>query len=126
MFAFLELTNRKDYNPYQFCHSFKDYTGAPTNPAIQQDSQEFLNQIFDKLEKGLSKTPWRNLLDGVFGGRTCSQLICQGCGFIKEKFELFYNLSLTVKNMKSLSESFNHMIEGELISDFNCDECKKK
>ena len=52
MFAYLDLSERKDFNPSQFCFSFKDWDGNPVNVAIQQDSHEFLNRIFDKLEQG--------------------------------------------------------------------------
>lgn len=34
MFAFLELSDRQDYNPYEFCFSFKDYAGQPVNVSI--------------------------------------------------------------------------------------------
>lgn len=38
LFGFLELTERQDYNPREFCFSFKDFAGQPTNVRIQQDS----------------------------------------------------------------------------------------
>ena len=62
--GFLELSDRQDYNPYEFCFSFKDYGGNPVNVSVQQDTQEFLNMIFEKLENSLKRTPFRNILDG--------------------------------------------------------------
>ena len=53
----------------EFCFSFKDYTGEPVNVKIQQDTQEFLNMLFDKLENGLKKTPYKYILEGIFGGK---------------------------------------------------------
>lgn len=50
MFGFLELTDRQCYDPIEFFYAFKDYGGQPTNMAIQEDSQEFVNRFFDKLE----------------------------------------------------------------------------
>jgi ubiquitin carboxyl-terminal hydrolase 34 len=55
LFAYLDYSDRPDYNPFRFCFAFKDYTGQPVNVAIQQDAQEFLNMIFDKLETGLGQ-----------------------------------------------------------------------
>lgn len=72
MFTFLELSERIDYNPVEFCYSFKDFQNQPVNVSIQQDAQEFLNMIFDKLENGVKKTHFKYLLDSVFGGGTCS------------------------------------------------------
>jgi len=82
--------------------------------------------IFDKLENGLRSTPFKCILEGVYGGKSSSQLICSSCGHVKEKFELFYNLSLAVKGMKNLYESFEKLIESETINDFECEECRKK
>lgn len=29
--AHLELSERSEYNPYQFCFAFKEFDGSPTN-----------------------------------------------------------------------------------------------
>ena len=38
----------------------------------------------------------------------------------------FYTLSCTVKNQKTLQQSLENMIAGELIEEYNCSNCKKK
>ena len=126
MFGILELTDRQDYNPYDFCFSFKDFNNLPVNVSIQQDAQEFLNMIFEKLENSLKNSPFRKILEGFYGGKTCTQLICSGCKKVRERDEDFYNLSLEVKNLKTLYESYEKFITGEVISDYFCDECNKK
>ena len=126
MFGFLELSDRQDYNPHEFCFSFKDFQGNPVNTAIQQDAQEFLNMIFDKLETGLKQTPFRHILNSVYGGKTCQQLICSSCGYTKSRDDTFYNLSLEVKNMKTIHDSLEKYITGEVIDDYFCDNCKKR
>jgi hypothetical protein len=35
LMSFLELSERQDYNPREFCHSYKDFEGQPTNVRIQ-------------------------------------------------------------------------------------------
>ena len=126
MFGFLELSDRQDYNPHEFCFSFKDFQGNPVNTSIQQDAQEFLNMIFDKLETGLKNTPFRHILNSVYGGKTCQQLICSNCHYVKSRDDTFYNLSLEVKNMKTIYDSLEKFITGEVIDDYFCDNCKKK
>jgi len=126
MFGFLELTDRMDYNPIEFCLSFKDYSGQPVNVMIQQDTQEFLNNLFDKLETGLKDTPFKHITESVYGGKTSNQMICQGCGNMKERVETFLNMSLEVKNLKNLYESLDKYITGETIDDYFCDNCNKK
>ena len=122
----LEFSDRKDFNPFKFCFSLKDYEGLPIKVNMQQDAQEFLNIFFDKLEICLRNSCFKYILQGVFGGKICTQLICSQCGKIKENHENFYNISLEVKNLKTIYESFNKFISGEIISDYECSNCEKK
>ncbi len=127
IFAYLELTERQDFSPAKFCFAFKDVEGRPTDISKQQDAQEFLNLIFDRLENHLRATPEKYLLQSIFGGKTCSQIICKGgCGSVNRNYEDFYNLSVGVKGHKTLFESLNKYISGETISDYFCEKCKKK
>jgi ubiquitin carboxyl-terminal hydrolase 34 len=123
MFANLELSERQAFFPLGFCFAFKDFDGNPTNTAIQQDAQEFLNIFFARLEELLKPTSQKHLLDSVFGGKTCSQLKCSNCGNIRNKLETFYTLSVTVKDRKGLIHSLQKMIESSIISDFKCENC---
>lgn len=124
--ANLELSQRVDYNPQEFCFAFKDFEGNPTNLGEQKDAQEFLNMAFDRLENLLRNTTMKYLLQSIFNGQTCSQLVCKECGKVKNRIEDFYNLSLTVKDTKSMHDSLQKMLEGEEINDYECDNCKKK
>ena len=82
--------------------------------------------IFDKLENGLKETPFKYILDSIYGGKTCNQIICSGCGTVKNREENFYNLSVEVRNLKNIYDSFEKFITGEIISDFFCESCNKK
>ena len=124
--ANLELSERSEYNPWEFCFAFKEFDGSPTNTAEQKDAQEFLNLLFDRLETALKGTSSERLLQSVFGGRTCSQLVCKECGKVKNRIEPYYNLSLDVKDIKGVHESLAKLVEGETISDYECSGCKKK
>jgi len=127
IFAYLELTERQDYKPDKFCFAFKDLEGMPTNISIQQDAQEFLNLIFDRLETLLANTPEKYLLQNVFGGKTCSQVICKGgCGQVRKKYEDFYNLSLSVKGNTTIYKALDNFIASDTISDVDCEHCAKK
>lgn len=79
--------------------------GAPTNTGEQKDAQEFLNLLFDRLERALAPTSRKYLLQSVFRGKSCSQLICPECGKVSNRVEDLYNLSLTVKDLNSVYES---------------------
>jgi ubiquitin carboxyl-terminal hydrolase 34 len=105
LMAHLELSERQDYNPFEFCFAFKDLDGNPTNTGEQKDAQEFLNLSFERIENLLKSTSRKYLLQSVFGGQTCSQVVCLECGTCKNRIEDFYNLSLTVKDIKSMGDS---------------------
>ena len=45
-------------------------------------------------------------------------MVCQECGKVKNRIEDFYNLSLPVKDIKSMEASLKKMIEGEVINDY--------
>lgn len=72
LMANLELSERQDFAPLEFCFAFKDFDGNPTNTAEQKDAQEFLNMAFDRIESGLRNTRMKYLLQSVFSGQTCS------------------------------------------------------
>ena len=40
--------------------------------------------------------------------------------------EDYLNLSIPIKGFKSIEESLEKLIEGEIINDYNCDGCKRK
>jgi ubiquitin carboxyl-terminal hydrolase 34 len=45
-------------------------------------------------------------------------MICTECGKVKNRIEDYYNLSLTVKDIKSMHDSLQKMVEGEVINDY--------
>jgi ubiquitin carboxyl-terminal hydrolase 34 len=126
MFANLELTERQDYNPDEFCFAWKDMDGMPVNVSIQQDAQEFLNFFFDRIETALKPTPFRYVVEDVYGGKICNMTICSNCKVVNERLETFYPLSLEIKGFKNIHESLGKFIQGEVISDYQCDACKQK
>ena len=126
LFAYLDKSERAYYTPYDFIFSFKDPSGEPTNVAIQQDTQEFLNIFFDRIENLLKPTPFKNILNNVYGGKTIDLLGCTSCGHLRVTEQIFYNLSMEVKNMKNMKESLDKLTSEDVISDFKCENCQQK
>jgi ubiquitin carboxyl-terminal hydrolase 34 len=106
LMANLELSDRSDYNPWEFCFAFKEPDGGPTNTGVQKDADEFLKLVFDRLEEALKGTPRELLLQSLFRGRTCAQLVCQECGHAKSRLEppTTY-MALPVKGRRGVYES---------------------
>jgi ubiquitin carboxyl-terminal hydrolase 34 len=38
MYGYLEISEKHAYDPTEFCFTFKDFDGNPTNTALQQDA----------------------------------------------------------------------------------------
>ena len=126
MYAYLTYSDQMDYNPKDFCFSYKDLDGNPTNVRAQQDSQEFYNNFCDKIENNLKKTKFKYIISDVFCGKSCSCVICQNCKHISYRFEDSYNLTMEVKNINNLNDSLQKMNEPEIIDDFKCSNCDQK
>ena len=82
--------------------------------------------IFDKLENCLKGGAFENILKDIFGGKMKYEMICSECGNRNIREEDFYNLSLEVRNLKSVFESLDKLTSGEIISDYKCENCNKK
>ena len=127
LFGYLELSEKQAFNPSHFCFALKDFENQPVNISLQQDAQEFLNMLFDRLESSLKGTRQQHLLQSIFGGKACNRFVCQGgCGVVNERYEDFYNLSVDVKLSKNVYGSLDRYVSGEIISDFYCESCDKK
>lgn len=85
-----------------------------------------MNQIFDKLEIGLNKTPFKKILDGVYSGQTCQQIMCSECNYISSRDDKFFNLSIVVKGVKTIDESLEKFIREDYIDEYKCEQCNKK
>jgi len=53
-------------------------------------------------------------------------MVCSECGKIKERIEDYYNMSLTIKDIGTVEEALKKQVEGDIISDYQCDGCNKK
>ncbi len=126
LLGYLVMSVRRDYNPSRFCYSFKEQDGKPLNTLLQHDAHEFLNILFERLERILKDTPYNKLLQGIFGGRSCSQIKCESCGNVSSVYEDYYTLSLEIKNQRTLHDALDKFVGWNIVSDYYCEECKKK
>jgi ubiquitin C-terminal hydrolase len=126
MYVNLEWSQKQYYDPTKFCLAIKDSQGKPIKTHIQEDAHEFLNTAFDKIEGYTKKEERLKELERLFGGKTVTEIICQTCKNKNEVLEHYYHLSVEVKGMKSLKESFDKLIQIEEIADYFCEDCNKK
>tara|TARA_R110002050_G_scaffold248359_1_gene386139 strand:- start:144 stop:536 length:393 start_codon:yes stop_codon:yes gene_type:complete len=70
MFSYLAKSTMQFYDMTSFCKT----TGV--NTAIQEDAQEYLNGLLDKMEKSLKPLPQKRILD-LFSTKTGIETVCQ-------------------------------------------------
>ena len=129
IFANLKTSDRQYHNPKDFCNNFKISDGQPFNVLEQMDVDEFFNLLIDRVELNLKGTKYENIFKYHFGGMLTNELICKGCPHYSEREESFNSISLQVKNKKSILQSFESFVEGEMLEGENaylCEKCDKK
>jgi ubiquitin carboxyl-terminal hydrolase 34 len=112
MFGYLQSTTRLDFAPHDFCYSFKGFSGEPVNVGVQQDAQEFVSMIFDKLEDAIKGTPFKRVIDSIYRGKLTNTLTCSKCKKAKHREEIFYSLQVDIKNSKTLPDSLKKVCQG--------------
>ena len=110
MFAYLQESEQRAYNPKPFTHALKDM-GEPTNVSVQKDASEYLGNLFQQLEVQIQGTKHERLIRNVFGGITSNELIAQGedgTPFYSERSEPFSFLSVPVKDVGNLEDALKY------------------
>lgn len=68
-------------------------------------------------------------MKNLFYGSLVNEVICKDCPHQSEREEPFQNIQLVVKNKKSIQESLEAYIEGDMLEGDNayfCDKCERK
>ena len=126
MFAFLQESERKSYNPRSFC---KVYTmdHELLNTGEQKDMTEFFTDLISKLEE-MSPT-LKDMVKKLFGGTLSNNVVSLDCPHISRTSEEFYTLRCKVADMKNIFDSLDDLtvkdtLEGDNM--YTCSQCGKK
>ncbi|KAK9820599.1 hypothetical protein WJX72_012157 [[Myrmecia] bisecta] len=129
MFGNLALSNQEYYKPLGFWRAFKDYDGQSINVREHQDAYEFFTRLQDLVDQHLRDRKEPPALQTVIGGKFAQQIICRSVPFRSEKEEKFYQISLDVRGKRTLQESLDFYVQGELMEGDNqyfCEEAGRK
>nr|KAG5696977.1 hypothetical protein BaRGS_008439 [Batillaria attramentaria] len=107
MFAYLQESERKAYNPKSFCKTYM-MDKQPLNTGEQKDMTEFFTDLITKMEEMSPE---------------------MDCPHVSRTFEEFYTVRCQVADMKDLFESLDEvtvkdMLEGDNM--YTCSRCQKK
>ena len=127
LFFSLKFCKEKYYTPASFV---ENYDNEKLSIHQQMDIDEFFSNLMDKLENRLKNTNNENIIKYFFQGRINDVLTFQeGCTHHRTNISNFYSIQLQIRNKKSLYESLDTLIEGELMNEDNCifcPDCNKK
>jgi len=115
VFGHLQESSKKAYEAAPFCRAYKDYDGQPLNVAVQMDVDEYFAGLFDRLENSVTGTPQAVLFKEHFGGTTVQQIKSRECTHVSEREDTFFVIQCEVKNKRSVEESLQLYVEGEIL-----------
>eukprot|EP01091_Cochliopodium_minus_P015829 TRINITY_DN572_c0_g2_i1.p1 TRINITY_DN572_c0_g2~~TRINITY_DN572_c0_g2_i1.p1 ORF type:complete len:2346 (+),score=781.80 TRINITY_DN572_c0_g2_i1:1253-8290(+) len=122
-FANLQCSEKKFYDTRNFCNAFGIVTGE------QQDVDEWMGNLFDKLEEELKFSHKEKLFQDLFRIKLIYQVISNDCEHISEREEVCFSLGLEIQGKKNLGESLKNFIQGDnLVGDnkYQCAQCNNK
>jgi ubiquitin C-terminal hydrolase len=146
LFHALQYSQKKFVIPSDWAFAFKDDTGIhPMNVMVQQDAQEFLQQLAERFEQCVrpkgstlvaspsgnsASNTQKDILHKTFGGQLCNQMfltdpsVANGSAKreIREQNESFVCMSVAVKGCDSLEKSLAKFVEGEQIAGYQWQE----
>ncbi|RZJ99769.1 MAG: hypothetical protein EOO46_21985, partial [Flavobacterium sp.] len=121
--------DKEYFSPKKLCIAFKDIDGSPTNFNTQKDASEFPSLFMDRFEEKIKGTTDADFMKVHFGGLLSNELICKECPHHYDREEPLLAINLPVKNKRSIIDSLESFIEGEILDGDNayyCEECKIK
>ena len=120
------------YPPMPFIKSFKEaFNGEPIHVGIQQDTDEFLAILCDKLEEEAKKYNKQDFLENSFKGGISNEILSleKDYKYYSQITEPFYRITLDIKGNKTLEEALDAYVKGEILDGENkyyCSNYNKK
>lgn len=101
-----------------FVQHWNGWDGKPINPREQQDAVEFLQMLFGRMEEKMPS--FKSLFEGTFQYhfKSCDSNIA----YENDTFDNFTMLSLEVKGMNCIEDSFRMFVEPEVFNDYKVDD----
>jgi ubiquitin C-terminal hydrolase len=135
LFYSLKHTQKKFIIPTDWTFAFKDESGVnPMNVMLQQDAQEFLQQLAERFETCIrlknsstgATQPAQDVLHQTFGGLLCNQMFQTPSPGetpaaqreVREQNEGFVCISVAIKGCETLEKSLAKFVEGEQIAGY--------
>ena len=119
----VELALQQVFYDLQFCDkavdTFNLLQAIGWDPQDQQDVEEFLRILLDKLETKMKGTCVEGTIPKLFKGKMISYIQCQNVDYTSCSTESFYDIQLNVKGQKNIHKSFQTYMKTENLNGAN-------
>lgn len=117
IFTDLLLSNQKVVDTNPFISQFKGWNNQAINPNEQQDAGEFFQMFIDKLPAEFNEL-FKGQFTNSYKGMNLSEEDSKKYATIENQ-EDFFTIQLVIKDFNTLSESFKHFMEPDLLESDN-------
>eukprot|EP01119_Soliformovum_irregulare_P016659 TRINITY_DN4860_c0_g1_i1.p1 TRINITY_DN4860_c0_g1~~TRINITY_DN4860_c0_g1_i1.p1 ORF type:complete len:2591 (-),score=801.00 TRINITY_DN4860_c0_g1_i1:32-7804(-) len=126
-FGYLQASEKVCYAPQGLCQTYRDWDGRPINVHVQQDVDEFMNLLCQRIEDQLKGSPHGKLLSSIFTGKTSNEVrsIDRDYPYVSEREEDFYAISLDIKGKHNIGEALDAYVKGDKLEGDNAYYCDK-
>lgn len=128
LFWYMQQSIRRFYDPDDFVANIKTAFDGPIDIHTQMDVDEFYNLLFDQWESQMRNEQARNQLRSFYGGQLVQQVASKECDHISERLEPFSAIQCDIKGKKSLTESLQAYVDGEIMegdNKYKCSSCDR-
>ncbi|KAM0514975.1 hypothetical protein ACHAPE_006297 [Trichoderma viride] len=128
LLAYMQESHCRFVDPESFVSSIRTYEDTFIDVNSQMDVDEFYNLLFDRLEAQLPRDDQKRELRGIYGGQLVQQIKSQECTHVSERFEPFSAIQCDINGKRTLQESLEAYVGGEVMEGDNrykCSSCDR-
>lgn len=86
---------------------------------MQHDVQEFCRVLLDNLESKMKGTSVEGTINNLFEAKTISYIRCKNVDYQSRREEIYYDISLPVRNNETIIDSFKEYVKPDLLEGDN-------
>ncbi|KAM0264096.1 hypothetical protein ACHAQJ_000841 [Trichoderma viride] len=119
LFGFMQESYRRFVDPELFVKVIKTYEDCFIDINSQMDVDEFYSLLFDRLEAQSLTDDEKKKLRGIYGGQLVQQVKSKECEHVSERFEPFSAIQCDINGKRTLQESLEAYVGGEIMEGDN-------
>lgn len=128
LLAFLQDSRARSFRPEHFIRCLSFY-GETIDINNQMDAEEFLNILFDQLQRQMPTNGMHTTFSGFYGSKQITQIMSKECEHISHKEDTCSVIQCNVAGLANLHESLARFVRGEELkgeNKYKCEQCNDR